>query len=106
MISCAKSGKTDSLSSENSSSSVVRKYTIHYDLGDAPNAEILAPVQEVIAGEAFELAIPHAEGYLFERWTDLLHREVLSGIYTYESDLYLTAVWQKDESGNGWSQRI
>lgn len=109
LISCTGSEKSSSISqiaSENSSERIVTKYTIHYDLGELPDAVIETLSQEVIAGEYFELAIPEAEGYIFEKWTDQNKKEILSGIYTFESDLYLTAVWQKDESENGWSERI
>lgn len=78
------------------------EYTIYYEIG-GDGAEISANTQTVTYNEAFTLLTPTRNGYTFIEWRKTGTEERFeSGVYTLETDVYLTAVWDVDIESDRW----
>lgn len=78
-----------------------KTFTIHYDLGECPNATITSLTQEVAYATEYQLYIPYSPenavyDYQFVKWLKTGTQEEFSnGTYEYTENVYLTAVWEK-----------
>ena len=78
-----------------------KTFTIHYDLGECPDATITALTQEVAYATEYQLYVPSSledavYDYQFVKWVKTGTQEEFSnGTYEYTDDVFLTAVWEK-----------
>lgn len=74
-------------------------YTITFEL-NKDGAEIDSSVQEVTYGSEFTLPVPTCARYVFVEWVFTGTEDVFTeGIYTYDENISLTAVWRLEWSG-------
>ena len=73
---------------------------ISYDLGECPNASIIALTQTVVFDQAFTLYVPYYETaeyeYVFVKWlVKSARKEFKSGVCDFTQNVELVAVWDK-----------
>ena len=76
-----------------------KTYTIYYNV-DLEGATIATTSQTVTYNEEYTLIIPESEEYIFEGWVVSGETDVFEdGTYLYDENVYLTATWHKQWSG-------
>lgn len=82
------------------------EYTIYYDMGDAEgDATLSTQVASVLVtyGEEFTLIAPTCDGFEFKGWKEESSGTMFeAGVYSNAGDTYLVAVWEIDETDDGW----
>ena len=82
---------------------VPNTYTVHYDIGDDPNAQIQASTQSVVFGGEFTPLLPTRSGYTFVCWLIRGTNEPFeSQTYTVAGDTHLVAKWKADFDSDPW----
>ena len=80
------------------------EYVVTYN---ANGGVIENATQTVVYGEEFTLAVPTKTGYIFKGWYvvdsegEATSERLESGVWDYEGDVSVIAVWEEDPSSNG-----
>ena len=100
----AEESSEEASSEEESSEEEKAEYVVTYNAngGGVENA-----TQTVVYGEEFTLAVPTKTGYIFKGWYvvdsegEATSERLESGVWDYEGDVSVIAVWEEDPSSNG-----
>jgi hypothetical protein len=80
-------------------------YTVYYDLGEVKGntkAQISKTEIKLKRGDKLTLEKPSCEGYEFLYWVlEGTDQKITDGLFRFEKDITLVAIWQSDWSGRG-----
>lgn len=80
-------------------------YVVTYNLGilaEDSHASISETTKDITFGDLYNLAIPTCYGYTFVKWVDAGGNTVTNGTWDIDSNVTLTAVWEKDNTSDRW----